>query len=356
MTFNYSITSNTNYKIMKKILSFLCAAGAIMAGASCNKVTDPQTQEAENQEPQASLTINLLDGTKSTSSSSDKDKTVNNIQVLVFNMDKGGEAEAWTSSTSKDNIPSMLVSFGKKEVWAIANCDDDLSRVLSIDDLLSKQYTLDKTNVGSLLMAGKTDEPVNIITSNPSVTIAITHLQSKVTVKKITRQFSTYAQQVKDMTINGVYLINAVGASHFDGVLSDMWVNKHGHKDNAYDKVLYDAVGQSLANGNSYTTTHCFYPFPNSSTNELTTGDGSNVKTMLVVDCTLGGRPCYYPLWLPKGATETLARDKEYVIEEIVLTRPGSDTPFEPTTSAFLNVVIKPITDFGAGANYSEQI
>lgn len=339
---------------MKKIKFLISAMGAIILGSSCNKVTSPQTLAADTQQPQASLTINLLDGTKSTASSSEKDKTVNNIQILVFNLDKDGEAEAWTKSSTKDNIPSMLVSFGKKEVWAIANCKEDLDHVLNIDDLLSKQYSLDKTDVGSLLMAGKSQ--VSVITSNPSVSIGITHLQSKVTVKKITRQFTSYAQQVKDMTINGIYLINAVGASHFDGTLSDNWVNKHGHKDNAFDKVLFDAVGQTVANGSAYSTTHCFYPFPNSSTNEITTGDGSNVKTMLVVDCTLGGRPCYYPLWLPKGATETLSRDKEYVIEEIVLTRPGSDTPYEPTTSAYLNVVIQPITDFGAGANYSEEI
>lgn len=339
---------------MKKLPIIICAMGAILFGASCSKTTAPQTAETGAQQPQASLSINLLDGTKSTASSSEKDKTVNSIQVLVFNLDKDGEAEAWAKSTSKDNIPTMLVSFGKKEIWAIANCNDDLSQVLSINDLLSRQYTLDKTNVGSLLMAGKNQ--VDVFTSNPSVSIAITHLQSKVTVKKITRQFTTYAQQIKEMKINGIYLINAVGASHFDGTLSDVWVNKHGHLDNAYDKVLYDAVGQTLANSNSYTTTHSFYPFPNDSTNELTSGDGSNAKTMLVVDCTLGGRPCYYPLWLPKGATETLARDKEYVIEEIVLTRPGSDLPYEPTTSAYLNVVIQPITDFGTGANYQEQI
>lgn len=339
---------------MKKLPIFICAMGAILFGVSCNKTTAPQTTEEDVQQTQASLTINLLEGTKSTASSSDKDKTVNNIQVLVFNLDKDGEAEAWTKSNSKDNIPTMLVSFGRKEIWAIANCKEDLDHVLSINDLLSKQYTLDNTDVGSLLMAGKNQ--TTVITSNPSVSIAITHLQSKVTVKKITRQFTTYAQQIKEMTINGIYLINAVGATHFDGTLSDVWVNKHGHTNNAYDKVLYDAVGQTVANGNSYTTTHNFYPFPNNSTNELTSGDGSNVKTMLVVDCTLGGRPCYYPLWLPKGATEILARDKEYVIEEIVLTRPGSDTPFEPTTSAYLNVVIQPITDFGSGANYQEQI
>lgn len=339
---------------MKRLSIIICAMGAILSGASCNKVSAPQSLESDSRQPQASLSINLLDGTKSTASSSEKDKTVNSIQVLVFNLDKDGETEAWAKSSSKDNIPTMLVSFGKKEIWAIANCDDDLSQVLSINDLLSKQYTLDKTNVGSLLMAGKSR--TDVITSNPSVSIAITHLQSKVTVKKITRQFTTYAQQIKEMTINGIYLINAVGATHFDGTLSDVWVNKHGHTNNAYDKVLYDAVGQTVANGNSYTTTHNFYPFPNNSTNELTSGDGSNVKTMLVVDCTLGGRQCYYPLWLPKGATEILARDKEYVIEEIVLTRPGSDLPYEPTSSAYLNVVIQPITDFGSGANYQEQI
>lgn len=339
---------------MKKILTLISAIGAILFGASCNKTATPQAPDADTQQPQASLAIRLLDGTKSTTSSSEKDKSVNSIQLLVFNLDKGGETETWAKSSSKENIPTMLVSFGRKEIWAIANCDDDLSQVLSINDLLSKQYSLDKTNVGSLLMVGKTDATVS--TSNPSVTIAITHLHSKVTVKKITRQFTTYAQQIKEMTINGIYLINAVGATHFDGTLSDMWVNKHGHLDNAYDKVLYDKVGQALANGNSYSTTHCFYPFPNESTNEITTGDGSNVKTMLVVDCTLGGRQCYYPLWLPKGATETLARDKEYVIEEIVLTRPGSDTPYEPTSSAYISVVINPITDFGTGSNYQEQI
>ena len=51
--------------------------------------------------------------------------------------------------------------------------------------------------------------------------------------------------------------------------------------------------------------------------------------TRIVIETTLGTSKYYYPINLPE-----MADNKSYEIEEVVLTRPGSDNPDEPVSFA----------------------
>ena len=153
-----------------------------------------------------------------------------------------------------------------------------------------------------------------------TVSIDVNRIASRVVLKKITRNFTSEALQALDFTIDAIYLINVAGNTSYDLTKAPAaWYNVAENKDELAS-LLYDAPASAIANGQSYTPVHTFYGYPN---------DLSVNTTRLVIETTLGSTKYYYPINLP-----AMESNKSYEIEEVKITRPGSDNPDEPVSFA----------------------
>ena len=158
------------------------------------------------------------------------------------------------------------------------------------------------------------------------VTIDVHRLAARVVIKKITRAFTAAALAAKSFSIDQIFLINVAGDTNYgETAAPSVWFNKQAYA-SEQAAFTYDAPAASLANNASYSTVHSFFAYPNASA-DSDAAVWSPRHTRLVVKATLGTDVYYYPITLP-----ALESNKSYEIEELILTRPGSDDPDKPVS------------------------
>ena len=326
-----------------KTRTFIQAGLMVLALCSCSK---NEVQDHVLPADMVSLTVHVGDPlTRSVSATRDNENRINSVQVLVF--DSAGATEAFTKGAGGEF--TVGVAAGQKTVWAVVNCAEDLSGVRSASELSGRAVDLRANSPSSLVMAGS--RSAGISSASHDVTVDVSHLVSKVVVRKITREFSVSSLAALPMKIRGVYLVNVVGNSSLGGDAAPaIWYNKLGHEDPALDALLYDGISATLSSGASYTTVHTFYPFPNPSTSTSTAATWSARKTMLVIDTELDGEDNYYPVFI-----NSLERNKIYEFTSITITKRGSTDPYTPVSTEDVSITVK-VTDFITGATYTETI
>ena len=296
----------------KSIFAFAATLAALVA---CNK-NDMAPMQPQNQpetlEP-CELTVGICDAmTKATAVTTENEAMVNKLQVFVF---RGDDLDAYASV---DNAKELTLSCtaGEREVYALVNAPD-YSAVPGKAALLAKVSELSANSLTNFEMVGS--KSVTLPQAS-TVSIDVNRIASRVVLKKITRNFTSAALQSLDFTVDAIYLINVAGNTSYDLTKAPAaWYNVAENK-NELASLLYDAPASAVANGQSYTPVHTFYGYPN---------DLSVNTTRLVIETTLGTTKYYYPINLP-----AMESNKSYEIEEVTITRPGSDDPDVPVSFA----------------------
>ena len=334
---------------MRKI-TFLAAVAATLCTVACNKNMDTQINEIPNpanEQERFELKVQVRSGgdlvqTKSTTITPASEVIVNNLQVFVF---RGDALDAYGKVTGEDEI-TLSCTAGERQVYALVNCPD-LSAIATKTALLAASSQLSGNGPTSFQMIGHQDE-VDLPDDSP-VTIDVHRLAARVVIKKISRDFTVSALAAKSLTIDQIFITNVAGDINYGETASpSVWYNKMAYS-NEQALFTYDAPASSLANAASYSTAHSFYAYPNPTVGDAEAGSWSARHTRLVVKTTLGTDVYYYPITLP-----VLQANKSYEIEELILTRPGSDNPDKPVSfqdcTFQLNVVdwtTVPVTDAG---------
>ena len=334
---------------MRKI-TFLAAVAATLCTVACNKNMDTQINEVPNpanEQERFELKVQVRSGsdlvqTKSTTITPASEVIVNNLQVFVF---RGDALDAYGKVTGEDEI-TLSCTGGERQVYALVNCPD-LSAISTKTALLAASSQLSGNGPTSFQMIGHQDE-VDLPDDSP-VTIDVHRLAARVVIKKISRDFTVSALAAKSLTIDQIFITNVAGDINYGETASpSVWYNKMAYS-NEQALFTYDAPASSLANAASYSTAHSFYAYPNPTVGDAEAGSWSARHTRLVVKTTLGTDVYYYPITLP-----VLQANKSYEIEELILTRPGSDNPDKPVSfqdcTFQLNVVdwtTVPVTDAG---------
>ena len=334
---------------MRKI-TFLAAVAATLCTVACNKNMDTQINEVPNpanEQERFELKVQVRSGgdlvqTKSTTITPASEVIVNNLQVFVF---RGDALDAYGKVTGEDEI-TLSCTAGERQVYALVNCPD-LSAIATKTALLAASSQLSGNGPTSFQMIGHQDE-VDLPDDSP-VTIDVHRLAARVVIKKISRDFTVSALAAKSLTIDQIFITNVAGDINYGETASpSVWYNKMAYS-NEQALFTYDAPASSLANAASYSTAHSFYAYPNPTVGDAEAGSWSARHTRLVVKTTLGTDVYYYPITLP-----VLQANKSYEIEELILTRPGSDNPDKPVSfqdcTFQLNVVdwtTVPVTDAG---------
>ena len=308
---------------MKRTLNqILCGAALISTLCSCNEKEIISTGESGYIRTVVSVIGDI--STKATGVTAAEEENINNLQLFVF--DEKGVKEYYVDAGGSSS--SEIVSKdGKKSIVAIVNAPS-LKDIGTKTELMAHSSYLSDNSLGSLVMTGEVEA---VIQHDGKITIPVTRIISKITIKKITSAF-TSAFSSKELKIKSIYLINVAGDNSFSASSSPtMWYNKlyDGRNDSGCKSfpLLSDPVNSTVAPKSSYTKDHSFFCYPNMVQDESFDSTWSPRHTMLVVDALLGGEQTYYPIELP-----VIGRNKCIIIDELILTRKGSDYPYIPVS------------------------
>ena len=315
---------------MKKSIFAFAAALAALVACNKNDVAPMQPQNQESLVP-CELTVGICGAmTKATAVSADNEAKVNNLQVFVF---RGDDLDAYASVDNAQEL-TLSCTAGDRVVYALVNAPD-YSAVPGKAVLLAKVSELSANSLTNFEMVGSKSVT---LPQSEKVSIDVNRIASRVVLKKITRSFTSEALQALNFKVDAIYLINVAGNTSYDlSAAPAKWYNVAENKDELAS-LLYDAPASLITNGQSYSTAHTFYAYPN---------DLATNTTRLVIETTLGETKYYYPINLPE-----MAANKSYEIEEVKITRPGSDNPDEPVSFAdatfSINVIdwtVVPVTE-----------
>ena len=315
---------------MKKSIFAFAAALAALVACNKNEATPMQPQNPESLVP-CELTVGICGAmTKATAVSADNEAKVNNLQVFVF---RGDDLDAYASVDNAQEL-TLSCTAGDRVVYALVNAPD-YSAVPGKAALLAKVSELSANSLSNFEMVGSKSVT---LPQSEKVSIDVNRIASRVVLKKITRNFTSEALQALNFKVDAIYLINVAGNTSYDlSAAPAKWYNVAENK-NELASLLYDAPASLITNGQSYSTAHTFYAYPN---------DLATNTTRLVIETTLGETKYYYPINLPE-----MAANKSYEIEEVKITRPGSDNPDEPVSFAdatfSINVIdwtVVPVTE-----------
>ena len=316
---------------MKKSIFAFAAALAALVACNKNEATPMQPQNQPEALEPCELTVGVCGAmTKATAVTTENEAKVNNLQIFVF---RGDDLDAYASVDNAKEI-TLSCTAGEREVYALVNAPD-YSAVPGKAALLAKVSEFSANSLTNFEMVGS--KSVTLPQAS-TVSIDVNRIASRVVLKKITRNFTSAALQNLDFTIDAIYLINVAGNTSYDLTAAPAtWYNMAENK-GELASLLYDAPASAIANGQSYIPVHTYYGYPN---------DLSVNTTRLVIETTLGTTKYYYPINLP-----AMESNKSYEIEEVTITRPGSDNPDEPVSFAdasfSINVIdwtVVPVTE-----------
>ena len=315
---------------MKKSIFAFAAALAALVACNKNEATPMQPQNQESLVP-CELTVGICGAmSKTTGVTTDNEAKVNKLQIFVF---RGDDLDAYASVENAKEL-TLSCTAGEREVYALVNAPD-YSSVPGKAALLAKVSELSANTLTNFEMVGSKSVT---LPQTGTVSIDVNRIASRVVLKKITRNFTSAALQALDFTVDAIYLVNVAGNTSYDLTAApSIWYNIAENK-GELASLLADTPTAPIAQGQAYDTDHTFYAYPN---------DLAVNTTRIVIETTLGTSKYYYPINLPE-----MAANKSYEIEEVVLTRPGSDNPDEPVSFAdatfSINVIdwtVVPVTE-----------
>ena len=307
---------------MRKI-AFLAAVAATLCTVACNKELTTAKVETPSEAVQlADLTLSIVGNapaTKSADADFDDDHSeVSNVQFFVFD---GEVLDAYKKIGSATST-TMTVKAGDKTIWAVVNAPD-ISNVTTLTQLKAVSSTL-LNNASNFVMVGSN---TGTVPSEDPIEIEVKRIASRVVVKKVTAAFSNPAYASMSCKLVKMFLINAPGDINLELTSAPTtWYAKR-----AYEAVtgLTDHLSTSGSNYELNTSAfeaecrHYCYPNPTVADSQSTTWSARH--TRMVIEVLLGSETFYYPITLP-----VLEPGKSYEIENLTITRKGSNNPDQP--------------------------
>lgn len=248
---------------MKKNL-FILAALAGVALVGCNKnVNLPEIETGRR----LNSTVTIQIGTKGTkaedANATANEDMVNTLDVFIFNDDPDRTLDAYAHAVAESSVGagdgfvvngedrstltySVESTSGPKTIVAVLNMPARMSpaTIATVDDLEAKIFNLldnvkmvgdpgeETGQLSNFQMIGATHQSLNPGAND--VAISVDRIAARIRIKKITRNFESAALQGKTMSIDRIYISNAVGSHGFTydehtGAITH--VNKVGNND-----------------------------------------------------------------------------------------------------------------------------
>lgn len=331
---------------MRNIIPIAASAALAACLAGCNAA--PVAENPEENLIRTTVSIAGSPGTRATGVTASMEDNIQNLQIFVF--DETGNKEYYLDAGSS-KTGEIVTKEGKKTVTAIVNAPS-MGDISTRTALMTKSSLLSDNSLGAMVMTGEVEA---VLTDGGHISIPVTRIISKVMIKKITSGFTSSSNASKSFKIKSIYLINVAGDNTYAASSEPtVWYNKlaNGQNDPGCRSfpLLADPVEEDLAYKASYTKDHSFYCYPNLIGTESFASTWSPRHTMLVVDALLGGSQTYYPIELP-----VIGRNKCIIIEELVITKKGSDYPYIPVRDGSCDVSVE-VVPWDVILDYTETI
>lgn len=247
---------------------------------------------------------------------------VASLDILVY---RSSDGNLVSSGHATGKTLTMTLPAGDYTCYAVANAMGSLAGAGTVSELEATVSRLSDMQVSKMEMVGKQDMTVG--GSNVSVTIDVNRTMSKVILKDIHIAFSSAAYSSSVFAIKSIYLINVCPSVTYFGAsaapAASAWYNQSKYVSSAVDGLVYESYAKTMADGESDGVKHYFYAAPNSVTDDVQGAVPFTARhTRLVIEATMDGQPCYYPITLP-----VMERNHCYEIGGLTITGPGSDNP-----------------------------
>lgn len=280
-------------------------------------------------------------------------KQINNLSVFVFRTDPGHKLDASAYSDSGEAMLQLRCTIGEKIVYVLVNSASDCTYQIRCEaDLLALSSSLNDNGLSNLFMMGKTTQTLS--GTSCALTVPVSRLVSSVRLEKISNRMEANGYRADGLfTVDAVYLTNVVGTWSLDGTTDPHNLGESGWlarlEKQVQALICDDGIGRSVNYGEELNEPHTFYAFPNSC--ELKEDPvWSPRSTMLVVEATLDGVKYYYPV-----AVGPLEANKQYVINNFIIRRPGSNHPWEVVHKTDVTVQIE-VVPWSEPRNVNEDI
>ena len=307
---------------MKKLFLFAALAAMTILPACNEKMDGPAMPRGER--VVLDVTITAPTATKAVgdvnTDASDNDtageRTVNNLQVFVFN---GDIRDGYISANSTS--ASVECTSGQRDIYCIVNGPSSLGSLTTKTALLAATNELVNNNSSFTMIGSKTAQAIAAGTNN--ISVPVNRIASKIVVKSITNALKSGGA----MTVRRVYITNVAGQINYGldtyAPADGTWYNKGGYKANGNLGAFTNDINLSAnvaANGN-YNTNHYFYAYPNNYAQADYNPSGwAPKRTMLVVQIEYQGALYDYPIDLGVN----LESNKMYVIQNLRLENLGN--------------------------------
>ena len=303
----------------------------LMAALAVCGCAEMEQQFAPGSEEMVELSFRIPSQQMTKVSGSVAEDEVKDLQVFVFGQD--GQLHAYGSAEAAQL--TLTCSTGDKKVAALVNAP--LLNTVSDETTLRKQISLFSDNsLGRFVMAGIESKKIS---KTEEIVIPVSRLVSKVVLTSVKNDFEFVQHRDMQFSIKSIFLTNAAkNKAYYNASAPTEWYNK-GISDISQiiaqsGNMMYDTFQPvSLAYGKSYESGRFLYCYPNPKL------DGA-APTYLVIEASLAGNTCYYPVALP-----AMDSNKCYNVS-LTIRRPGSATPDVPVDieSALFKVEVQPWT------------
>ena len=339
----------TGFSFIIPVLVAMVLSGIV---ASCGKEVVPGTEDPEDG---VFVEFSLADlGAKSTrvqgsSSLTSNEQRVNRWAVYVF--DGSGNYVTHGTQTSVTNANASNASIrktigrGTYTVCAVVNYPTSWSATsMNRTALKAVSSSLADNSATSLVMFGE-EENVSITASTTGKTIAVYRLVARLGIQSISVRMSSAFYAAQTFVLKGVYVTNVMSETTYGSDANasattynnrNMWYNTMGWMTSGSrtspacpQAILGDRSlgtngnGVTIAQNGSYTTAHYFYVCPNTfSGTDTHAATWSWRRTRIIIEGTIGGVTYYWQV-----NVQPQQRNNSYVVQEAVITRPGSTDP-----------------------------
>ncbi len=324
----------------------LLLAAAAFGTAACTKNLDNPSETGgvvpgEGETVTLSVCVPLGASSKASgSAASSGESALQTVQVFVFNSVSGNlEAYKSVASASVD----LTCTKGAKTIAALVN-GAALSSVKTLDELSGIVSLLSENSAGAFVMFGTTNQTID---TDTAVSVEVARLAAKVVIKKISNKMSMSQYQSSPISVKGIYLINVAGDAEFSGDYApDLWLNQSKNSVTADNLYCEKPSSLNINYNDSDASGHYFYCYPNPTEDDSTASEWSARHTRLVVEATIAGQTCYYPITLPAISANTV-----YTIGELSITMIGTDSPdvVDAKGSAKFTITVAPWSEYEVG-------
>ena len=311
-------------------------AGVLLMVFGCDDIKPNGCKQCGEEEDMRHVTVNLGGEarilTKVYGVTDTLERVVRNSRLYVFTSE-GAQVNNYDASSG---MVDFYLTDGTYDFVAVCNMTDLPGTEATREDLYGVMVPIEKNSlepeVGGFVMVGVL--PEHIIKADEKITVLVERLVSKVSFNVHT-EFDDHMAQYPFL-VDAVYMTNVAGETnlgpeHIKLQTKAQWYNKMNF--NATDtlgwdypvEMLYGDFHKELANGDSITSGHVFYIYPNTSEDRRDTTEWSPRCTRFVVKARINNNLTYYAVTLNEKG-KGVAANKHYHVD-VAIKGWGTDHP-----------------------------